>query len=228
MNTKPLYFLAVVVITALVFSGIALASCELGLSQDTTGPEDNSHGDAELDDLQFVATEMAMTLQESIARYSWNDDFARIVSDIRDASPQDFAGAAITGNTEAWVAFTGQTPSVAQGIVDTFSTNFPGVSVELRTDLGFTEQEIGNAIAGAHYAVLESAGVLDAASSFDHDRRQISVTAQTDGTPSETVLDALQRAAENGVTGATRADMLDVISVSVTVVQHSLGPTTAE
>ena len=76
---------------------------------------------------------------------------------------------------------------------------------------------------GAHYAVLESAGVLDAASSFDHDRRQISVTAQTDGTNSVTVLGALQRAAENGVTGATRADMLDVISVSVAVVQHSLG-----
>ena len=121
------------------------------------------------------------------------------------------------------MAFTGQTPSAAQGIVDTFSTNFPDVSVELRTDLGFTEQEIGNAIPGAHYAVLESAGVMDAASSFDHDRRQISVTSQTDGTPSETVLDALQRAAENGVTGATRADLLDVISVSVTVVQHSLG-----
>ena len=62
MKTKPLYFLAVAVITALVFLGIALANCELGLSQDTTGPEDNSHGDAELDDLQFVATEMAITL----------------------------------------------------------------------------------------------------------------------------------------------------------------------
>ena len=125
---------------------------------------------------------MGITIQETIARYSWNYDFARIVSDIRDASPQDFAGAAITGNTEAWVALTGQTPSTAQGIVDTFSTNFPGVSVELRTHLGFTEQEIGNAILGAHHAVLESAGVLDVASSFDHDRRQISVADQTHGT----------------------------------------------
>ena len=223
MKTKPLYFLAIAVTTALVFSGIALAISALDLSQDTTGPENNSHGDAELDDLQFVATEMGISLQETIARYSWNDDFARIVSDIRDAFPQDFAGAAITGNTEAWVAFAGQTPSAAQGIVDTFGTNFPGVSVELRTDMGFTEQEIENAIPGAHYAVLESAGVLDAASSFDHDRRQISVTAQMDGTNSVTALGVLQRAAENGVTGATRADMLDVISVSVAVVQHSLG-----
>ncbi len=223
MKTNPLHFLAVAVITALVFSGIALAISALDPSQGTTGPENNSHSDAELDDLQFVATEMGITLQETIARYSWNDDFSRIVSDIRDASPQDFAGAAIAGDTEAWVAFAGQTPSAAQGIVDTFSTNFPGVSVELRTDLGFTEQEIGNAIAGAHYAVFESAGVLDAASSFDHETRQISVTAQTGGANSVTVLGALQRAAENGVTRATRADMLDFISVSVAVVQHSLG-----
>ena len=171
MKIKPLYFPAVAVMAALVFSGIAHAISALDPSQDTTGPENSSHGDAELDDLQFVATEMDMTLQEAIARYSWNDDFARIVSDIRESFPQDFAGAAITGNTEAWVAFAGQTPSAAQGIVDTFGTNFPGVSVELRTDLGFTEQEIENAIPGAHYAVLESAGVLDAASSFDHDRR---------------------------------------------------------
>ena len=164
-----------------------------------------------------------ITLQETIARYSWNDDFSGIVSDIRNASPQDFAGAAITGDIETWAAFAGQTPSAARRIVDTFSTNFPGVSVELRTDLGFTEQEIGNAIAGADYAVLESAGVQDAASSFDHETRQISVTAQTDGANSVTVLGALRRAAENGVAGATRADMLDVIRVSVAVVQHSLG-----
>ncbi len=60
------------------------------------------------------------------------------------------------------------------------------------------------------------------ASSFDHETRQISVTAQTDGANSVTVLGAFQRTAENGVAGATRADMLDVISVSVAVVQHSL------
>ncbi len=58
MKTYPLHFLAVAVITALVFSGIALAISALDPSQGTTGPENNSHGDAELDDLQFVATEM--------------------------------------------------------------------------------------------------------------------------------------------------------------------------
>ena len=102
-----------------------------------------------------------------------------------------------------------------QGIVDTFSTNFPGVSVELRTHLGFTEQEIGNAILGAHHAVLESAGVLDVASSFDHDRHQISVADQTPRHPPDTSLDGLQRAAETGLTGATRAQMLDLISVTI-------------
>ena len=180
MKIKPLYFLVIAVITALVFSGIALAISALDPSQGTIGPENSSHGDAELDDLQFVATEMGITLQEAIARYSWNDDFSRIVSDIRDASPQDFAGAAITGDTEAWVAFAGQTPSAAQGILDTFGTNFPGVSVELRTDLGFAEQEIGNAIAGAHYAVLQSAGVLDA-SQFLRPRQETDQRHRPDG-----------------------------------------------
>ena len=129
----------------------------------------------------------------------------------------------ITGDAQAWVAFAGQTPSAAQGIIDAFSTNFPSVSVEIRTHFGFTEKEIDNAIVGAHYAVIESAGTLDVFSSFDHDTSQINVILQMDGAPTDPVLDDLQNTAETAVTAATKADMLEVISVSVAVVRHDIG-----
>ena len=223
MKTKFFYSLVVAVITALVISCVGLASDEPGHSQNPAGPDGNSDFDAELEDLQSVATATGTTLQEATDRYGWHNDLARAVSDIRHTSPDQFAGAMITGDAQAWVAFAGQTPSAAQGIIDAFSTNFPNVSVEMRTHFGFTEKEIENAIVGAHYAVIESAGTLEVASSFDHDTSQINVILQMDGAPTDPVLDDPRSTAETAVTAATRADMLEVISVSVAVVRHDIG-----
>ena len=221
MKTKFFYSLVVAVMTALVISCVGPASDEPRHTQNPAGPAGNS--DAELEDLQFVATATGTTLQEATDRYGWHNHFARAVSDIRHTSPDQFAGAMITGDAQAWVAFAGQTPSAAQGIIDTFSTNFPSVSVEMRTHFGFTEKEIENAIVGAHYAVIESAGTLEVASSFDHDTSQINVILQLDGAPTDPVLDDLRSTAEAAVTAATREDILEVISVSVAVVRHDIG-----
>ena len=192
-----------------------------GFSQNPNGPDDSSNADAELEDLQFVATKSGISLQEAIDRYGWYDDFSQAVSEIRETSPEAFAGAAITGDTEAWVSFAGQTPGAAQEIISAFNTRYPSVSVEIRTGLGFTEQELERAIAGAHFAVYESAGVLDATSSFDYDTRQISVTAKMEKIPSAPALDDLRNAAQRGATDATRPDILSVIAVSVTGVDYT-------
>ena len=223
MKKNLFHLLVAAAITALVISCVGPASDEPGHSQNPAGPAGNSDFDAELEDLQSVATATGTTLQEATDRYGWHNDFARAVSDIRHTSPDQFAGATITGYAQAWVAFAGQTPTAAQEIIAAFSTNFPSVSVEMRTHFGFTEKEIENAIVGAHYAVLGSADALDVASSFDYDTSQINVILQMDGAPTDRVLDDLRSTAETAVTAATRADMLDVVSVSVAVVRHDIG-----
>ena len=43
---------------------------------------------AELDDLQFMANQDGITLEESIARYAWGDDFSMMVSTIEDGDPR--------------------------------------------------------------------------------------------------------------------------------------------
>ena len=66
--------------------------------------------DAELQDLQAVAEQYGMTLQEAFDRYAWNDNFSRAVQRIREAAPESFAGAEIVDATNAWIAFTGNPP----------------------------------------------------------------------------------------------------------------------
>ena len=43
---------------------------------------------AELDDLQFMANQDGITLEESIARYAWEDDFIAVVGVIRTDGPR--------------------------------------------------------------------------------------------------------------------------------------------
>ena len=79
---------------------------------------------AELEDLQTIADEVGITLQEAVTRYGWNDDFARTVSEIRVSSLGEVATAKITGDDSASVSFSGEIPDSAQTLVDTFETDF--------------------------------------------------------------------------------------------------------
>ena len=53
--------------------------------------------DAELQDLQAVAEQYGMTLQEAFDRYAWNDDFSQ-------AAPETIAGVGIVDGSHAWGA----------------------------------------------------------------------------------------------------------------------------
>ena len=63
---------------------------------------------AELDDMATIAEETGITLQEAVNRYGWHNDFARMVSEIRTASPGALATAEITGDASASVYFAGE------------------------------------------------------------------------------------------------------------------------
>ena len=61
-----------------------------------TADHSSVSGDAELDDLQFMADQEGITLEESIARYAWGDDFSVTVGAIRD---NDASSVAATANS---------------------------------------------------------------------------------------------------------------------------------
>ena len=63
--------------------------------------------DAELQDLQAVAEQYGMTLQEAFDRYAWNDNFSRAVSRVREAAPETFAGAEIVDGSSRLDRFHG-------------------------------------------------------------------------------------------------------------------------
>jgi len=213
MRVKSIYAASLVVLA--VYLAVAFAS-------EDGGVEDSEAGD-ELQDLQTIASQMDITLDEATERYGWHDDFSRMVSSIRAAHPGDFTSARITGDAEAVIMFMGQVPSGARAAVDDFMAATPGINVRFREGMGLNEQEIENAVAGAHYAVYGSPFTKDVSTSFDIESRRIDITVQIPGTPPQTVLDELRQRAEKGAVEATRPDLLDVVSVSLVAVGHDLG-----
>ena len=182
---------------------------------------DDPPNSAELSDLQAIADRKGISLQEAINRYGWNDNFALTVSRIRAAAPGTFAGAEIVDGAHAWIAFTGHPPKAALDILELFRSSHSGVSVEVRTDLGFSEAELEEAIPAVHYAVLKASGVLDASTSFDSAKGQIRTIVVLDDTVSDSRLDGLRTIATKRLIDMTRPDILDSITISVV---RSQGP----
>ena len=208
---------------------------ETGLIADTPGaggeesappeaspPEiDDPPSPAELSDLQAIADQKGISLQEAIDRYAWNNNFSLAVSRVRAAAPGTFAGAEIVDGAHAWIAFTGRPPKAALDIIELFRSSHSGVSVEVRTDLAFSEAELEEAIPAVHYAVLKASGVLDANTSFDSATGQIRTIVVLEDTASDSLLDDLRTIATKRLIDVTRPDILDSISISVV---RSKGP----
>ena len=178
--------------------------------------------DAELEDLRAVASQEGISLQDAMDRYGWNDNFALAVSEIRESAPEVFAGAEIVDGRNAWVAFVGSPPQSARSLINTFSSNHSGVSVEVRTNAGFTEEELDRGIEAVHFAVLAESEVRDASTSYDYATGQISTSVVLESTASDSALDSLGTIATTNLTNATRSDILDSLSVTVTQSNHSV------
>ena len=171
--------------------------------------------DAELDDLQFMADQEGISLQEAIDRYAWRDNFSLAVSRIREATPEVFAGAEIVDDSKAWVSFVGQPPKAALDILDVFRSSHSSISVEVRAYASITAAELEKAIPAVHYAVLRSPGVRTASTSFESSTAQIRTVVVLELTASPFILDDLRAIATQRLIDETRPDILDNISISV-------------
>ena len=176
---------------------------------------DDPPGDAELQDLRAVADRDDTTLQEAIDQCAWRDNFSLTTSRIGEAVTEDFAGAEIVDGDHAWIAFKGDPPQAALDILDIFRDSHSGVTVEVRTGLGYSEAELQKAIPAVHYAVLKSPGVRDATTTFESSTAQIRTTVALELTASPSVLKSLRAIATQSLIYETRPDITDSITVSV-------------
>ena len=216
-------FAALFMFGALVTSTISVVHAQGAEDEEPTPEEaevappeiDDAPSAAELQDLQTVASQSSISLQEAIDRYDWNSDFSVAVSKIEEAVPEAFARAEIVDGDHAWVGFAGGAPQAALDIIDTFTSSHSGVPVEVRTDLGFTAVELRSAIQAVHSAVFEAPEVRDAATSFDFATGQITTTVILESTASGSVLDDLRTVAATKLIDATRADIINSITTTV-------------
>ena len=182
---------------------------------------------AELNDLQFIANQDGITLDESIARHAWRDDFSRMVTVIEDDDPDSAVDVAITSGSSARIKFSGSVSGNARKAIDKFKSENPHVAVSLQTgrDPGFTRREADEAVIGAHFAVMAEDGVQDSVTYYDGDTIEIVVTVQMATPPSGEKLSSLEKAAERGAAEATRPDITDSLTIALSVVQHDLSGT---
>ncbi len=182
---------------------------------------------AELRDLQSLARTYGISLDESIARYAWRDDFSRMTTAIEDEEPDSVVDAGKTGRSLAWIKFSGSISGNARKAIDKFKSENPHVEVSLQNgrDPGFTRREADEAVIGAHFAVMAEDGVQDSVTHYDSDAVGIVVTVQMATPPSGEKLSSLEKAAERGAAEATRSDITDNVAISLSVVQHDLSGT---
>jgi len=116
----------------------------------------------------------------------------------------------------------GSPPESVRNLINTFSSNHSVVSVEVRTNAGFTEKELERGIEAVHFAVLAASEVRDASTSFDYATSQISTTIVLESTATDSALDNLRIIAETNLKNAARSNILDSLSLTVTQSNHSV------
>ncbi len=181
---------------------------------DVAAPQiDDPISKAELEDLKTLASQEGTSLQDAIDRYAWNDNFALAVSIVREKHPEALAGAEIVGARGAWVGFAADAPDAALEIIMAFEKAHPAVAVQVRPGFGFSEIELGRAIATVHYAELAIPGVRDATTTFDYEIRQITTAVAFSGAAHPGTAEirrvAIDRLVETGL-----GKLLDSISVN--------------
>ena len=184
---------------------------------------------AELRDLQAIANQYGIALDEAIARYAWRDDFSRMTTAIEDEEPDSVVDAGKAGSmtAENHIKFSGSISGTARNGIDNFQSENPHVEISLQAsrDPGFTKREADAAVIGAHFAVMEEDDVQDAVTYYDNDAIEIVVTVRMATPPSGEKLSSLEKAADRGAAEATRPDITDSLAISLSVVQHDLDGT---
>ena len=208
-------FLGALLLLAIIAAASAFLLTARGNPPVGATDHSNVNSPAELRDMQAIANQYGITLDEAIARYAWRDDFSAAVGAIRDNDPSSLASAAITSTSSATINFSGSISADAQRVVDDFENENPNITTSKRTNLGYTETEAEEAVVGAYFAVKEENGVKDGTAYFDDETNQIVIAVNMVTPPSDEEKAALERVAERGAKEATKPDITDIDHIAV-------------
>lgn len=125
------------------------------------------------EDLEGVAQEMGISLEEAIRRYGWHNDFATLALQIQTAFPADFSAAAIGDDDQPWISFAGKAPADAVTTIRGFT-----VPVRIFEGRGFTEVEMNRRLEAIHRSVVSDERITDAVSGYDIVTGVFDVTVQ--------------------------------------------------
>ena len=183
---------------------------------EVAAPEINDPiNEAEMQDLRTIAEQSGMSLEAAIDRYAWNDNFALAVEEVRERYPGAFAGAEIVDADHAWIAFADQAPTEARNVFDGFANNGTDVTVDIRTDVGFTEADLAAAIEDVHFAIYRMPEVRDAATSYDSEARTITTSVVLKDTAQERDFNDVRAVAAKSLRNAAGPGVLDDFATSV-------------
>ncbi len=139
----------------------------------------------ELEDIEFIAEQDGIPLDEAIARYGWQGCFVEVTNYLEEAYPDQYAGAAITnGGRGGWIAFKGDVPEEAAELAKAIP-----VTVQLIGGKGFSEAELNQALQAVYFDISSHEDVVAASGGYDIETGVITVQAQ----PRETLTDPTQR-----------------------------------
>ena len=156
-----------------------------------------------------MADQEGISLEHAIDRYGWQSAFSRLASSVRTTSPGAFAGARIE-DTGGSISFKGAVPDEAQYIIDSFRSDYGGVTVELHTDMGYSETEVDAAVKAVHYALLRESDVADVGTSFESETATVIADVVLAGPVPDTALAELTALAQEKVAALGLADRLGV------------------
>lgn len=178
--------------------------------------------DAELDDLTFIAEQRGISVEEAIARFGWQNNFALAMDEVLEIAPAAFAAAEIVDGSHAWVEFVGSVPGKAAAPINAFRSAFPSVEVEVRTGAVVSEMDLESAMATAHYAVFDHPGVLDATTVFEPGSDTLVTRVVIDSDSAESLVSELSSIAADQVTAELAPGAADAIEVAVLHSEQSM------
>jgi hypothetical protein len=139
----------------------------------------------ELEDIAAIAEQDGLSLDEAIARYGWQGCFGEVTSYLSEVYSDQYAGAAIVEDgRRAWIAFKGDIPEEAHGLVEAIP-----VTVELIGSRGFSETELNETLQSVYFNISNHKDVVAANGSYDQETGVITIHAE----PIATLTDPDQR-----------------------------------
>ena len=175
--------------------------------------------DALLQDLETIALQKGISLDAAIKRYGSQGSFLALVDTIRETFPGDYAWARVELAASGLVAFAGRPPDAALWMIEGYVNRQWGATVEVHSHVGFNEMEGGDAIRAFHYAASEAPELGVGRSGADVETGHLTtITRVLSGVCDAAVIDDVHASATEALIDATRADILDGITVDLVVI----------